>query len=407
MPKPKEQEPDSEDFSDLFYGNEEKLPVQTGYQAVSFSDRPDKVVFGKTVGLPEGEKRASFGLSLSKIEKALPVILHQMGIVDLPRKRAEFDRPQEDGIDAGLLGTMLHKAEIVMTMVLQERLGIKTKDMLPTMKQEAVAEFQWATDGIDILDKPTFDTEIETAREAVKRYFNRPASPATKALRLNIELPEREREMRLWGNEKFQIILDRFIRAFVGKALDPIDRGLEFNPSVNLWREAYVLWNLGDQDLQLGITYDWITKDINPDGSLFMTFGDLKTGKKAEGVLRKEIEKRQQQLLYVAGERFRASLSERKTKHKPGGVFFHKRTLERASFTDQVEVRIRRFNQFTGEMIYEPVQMTAQDLAECKTWLVWFIDHLWKYEQELRKALRGPEIYDYQKAELIKPLPLF
>lgn len=345
------------------------------------------------------EREAGTALSISNLEVVIPFLLQQSGALDEPLK---LWRPSESGERTSRIGIELHSADALFSSIIQEMGGKGIPTVMPTEKNEKIARFQAASDGVFISQD---DDQREIERKLVRAweiYTNTPNPTPVKQGPTNYSyLPPPEVLSQTFDTRLYEEVhhaVDMLGRAWAIEVTSPHPITWEFMPEAFSYREIMIPVNFPDYRVQIRARLDSISRFRKEGEPLQSQLIDLKTGRRnAEiGGLAAEVRLRQAQLMWYIAERFTAIyfLGEKffeevkKLKARKHG-FNITVSGDSQVYRDRLHtVAYRWFNRQTGEMELEAVEMNDEQRNEFETWFEGFGLGVNRYKKEIKGLIK-------------------
>lgn len=354
--------------------------------------------------------------TISQMEIVYPFLLQKIGLIssDIPEWAVG-----ETVNKGSIIGTELHKADAIFSMVVQ---GIKGHNLLrsylPSYSDEEMDAIAYAVGDVDVNKEMTRQGLIDSLVVAWSRYRNLILPKKYKDTPLpglGIVDP-REEDMfsqSLEVGEKVIVLAEAWAR----ELLDPNPLTWEFvrrsDTQIVTQREVLAAIKFIGPNLQFIIRFDSLSRMRRKSDKVKSQQIDLKTGaQKVTSPLDAEIKKRQAQIMRVAAEKFTVKYMTKFRNLIPRDNAFVMRTFhDKEKGSERVDLSAYRYIDLeTGQMHIEPVtflkeknehgEEVKRGREEFNSWLVWYGTLMHHFRSEIRELLRRSPNYKLSKVDV-------
>lgn len=350
------------------------------------------------------ERRKRFKINVSDLEKIIPYVAYNEGLIDELQPMQRGPRNEE----ALIYGKLLHQADILFNLVSQGHTGKAAHFGLPTYTPQELEPFQRATDGI-ILDGDAQMTDIREANfSAWERFFNPPESSYNLTLDGFGVSDERKVSVVRVSKEAYELGR-RFALFWAQQVSDRRNRMWEFRRNYLTEREVGLTAIPQDINLIISTNFDFISR-VSPSSDMVTThIGDLKTGRIWDkDDLYGEILKIQAQLMLLLAEKYTVDGLGGKQNLEMRGKYYvlkqsainNTKTVGRSLFVYRVIPR--------DTLVMERVAiLTDRPSREVfVSFLDWLVDKMYKYEGEVRSLINGNKEFKLAGVRMKEPFPV-
>jgi len=335
--------------------------------------------------------------NISSIEIILPWLYSKYGLVENLKEKNNIGNTEK----ASIVGTKLHNADVLFSLVLQGIRGSEISKYLPTTSKKEVEYFIKATDSIAADKFGGKDDLQERLNLAWENYHGNKDTFA--------EMPQSalpgfgapdflERKEIFFSDEVKEIGL-KLAKAWADEycCVDPIT--WEFHPDVFSQREIMVSLSFQDSKLTFNGRIDGVTRLLRDKKkkAVQAQIIDLKTGKYSEkDGIAQEVLLRQQQVMYIMAERFTGRyLKGFNSVSPPKGIFqmavrgggkVYSERLNKAGY--------RWFDKESGEMTLKEFTMSEPERNEFFDWMIVYGNLINLNKEEVRKLVKRRPVWD-------------
>lgn len=376
------------------------LPVHDSLKALY--GRTDKLIFSKQ---EVGEREDSSGIStnISQIEMIYPWLLQREGFVNgtMPewKTTSEINEPS-------LIGTALHEADALFSVVASGLRGYEVGTYLPNYKTKELARVAHSVGDGSEADWQDINAMQASFIEVWMRYKNYNMPVAPKKLMLPGFGPENSGANPDYLKvPNLDIYVERLAKAWALALVGQNDemKGVwEFEPGRITQREVMIALHLADPKLTFNAKLDSVTRR-EPGARVVSQVVDLKTGThEFTGELEQEIRLRQAQMMLVMAERFTSYYLVDLKQLEPRDYGYYLKTQhDSLAYEDRVNLAaFRLFDKETGDMRIDPVVMDDAQREGFIRWLTWYGRMIHKYKNEIRALKKKPTSYILREISL-------
>lgn len=358
---------------------------------------PDLISYGIPIEceIPPGTRT-----NVSEIEVIYPWLLGKLGIIDKPL----VEQPPWEDKTSVIIGTKLHNADVLFTLLISGLRDRFLKGLLPTMTDGEVGHFAKVLSGIDSKKYQTKEELTSVLSEAWKNYHSDldAFKPVTKisvqAIPMpgfGLEDPKQSREI-YFSREVLQMG-NLLAEAWAEQYFSENPLGWEFSPKNLTQREVLTSVTFKPVGLTFIARFDSISRKLFSNKKVQSQITDLKTGHQIpKKGLAYEIMIRQQQVMQIMAERFTAKyLRNFKNLEIDKGIFrMSADHTNNASMERTNQVAYRWFDKKEGNMTLEKCQMDEEARLDFYKWFTWYGLMINRYKSEVRKLLNSKVQYD-------------